>query len=152
MVKGIYPPSLKVVRPEENFNNFSMSSQQILVIFIDNDPAVVGFNETNGLDHIVRFTPYSGKNPNGPQVQPNWAFSDLRPIKFKKPRLSHNKAYRIDFHNTDEGGKPINSNSNSSTWYVYSMNIHLRQVSGTSSNIYIPVIVDPDTGNMGSRP
>jgi hypothetical protein len=140
--------SIVAVRKEEDLELFGFSSQQIVVIFVDNDPGLVKFEDAND-EFVVRFVPFSGRQP-GELVQENHAFFNLQPFDLVTPMPSGaQRAYKLDYWNTDGNGNKITS------LYPLSMNIHLKMAvrrSGGQTTHWAPVIVDPDTGNMGSRP
>ena len=66
------------------------------------------------------------------------------------------RAYLIDFWNTDENGNAITGviEGRPATYYVYAMNIHLEMATSkrTAKLNWVPIIIDPDTGNMGGPP
>lgn len=163
-----YPVSVKW--PRYNFDNFSMGSQQVLVILVDNRPDVIRFNDDPTKQRIIRFTKFSGTLDPGPIPYPdrqeNHAFYDLRPLRLTGAGFETDLAYRLNFWNLDGTGTEMTGvnkpNPNDrKTWKIYSMNIHLLQTvafptakfdDGSMVISTIPTILDPDTGNMGSNP
>lgn len=163
------PTGINVEFPHQNFENFSLNGQQVLVLFVDNDPALARFVSAadmpppkpgeapqDVLDHIVRFTQFSGVNL-GEEVQKNYNFCAIKEVVPALQGFDTTLAYRLNFWNRTAGNTPIQANKNDpSTHYRYSMNIHLRlaaKPSGAGGGaVSFPVILDPDTGNMGSNP
>ncbi|MEA3011411.1 MAG: hypothetical protein QOJ91_3103 [Sphingomonadales bacterium] len=146
------PADIRDVR--RNFNHFSMNSQQAVVLFIDNDPALIRFNKDMDMENVVRFTAFGGTPPYGNR-KPNYAFYNLQQIWMTKGLFASNTAIRMDFWNTDETGAllKIGKDDPQDKWYVYSMNIHLVQAPYEPDEVsVIPIILDPDTGNMGAEP
>jgi hypothetical protein len=168
-----------VVRVEDNFNNFSFSKPQLIMFFIDNDPKFADFDDTHPNadgkrreDHIIRFTPRGSKRPE--QVrQRNHAFLNLQPVDYVSiddtawPFSSNKSGYALEYWNIDDEGKYIDyvETGKEKTHYLYSMNIHLKvapltlavpnnapKPSPTSASTFIPMVLDPDTGNMGGDP
>ena len=153
----------------ENFDNFSLNGQQVLVLFVDNNPALARFvsaadmpppkpgkPQEDFLEHIVRFTQFSGETL-GEEVQKNYNFCALKPVSPALQGFDTPLAYRLNFWNRDASGSPIKAEKDKpDTHYRYSMNIHLKYAAkpgGTAGGSkYFPVILDPDTGNMGSNP
>jgi hypothetical protein len=166
------PPQVTVEFPYSDFDNFSMNGEQVLVLFVDNLPSLVRFvadsdmqpatpqkPKENFLDHIVRFTRFSGRLY-GQEMEKNYAFCALKPIDLTGQGFEGTLAYRMNYWNRTLAGD-INSMSNKpdknhpETWRRFSMNIHLRMAAkptGSGSTVTFPVVLDPDTGNMGSNP
>ena len=163
------PTGVDVEFQNENFDNFSFNGPQVVVLFLDNDPTLARFVSAadmpppkpgkapeDYLEHIVRFTQFSGVNL-GEEVQKNYNFCALKPVSPPLQGFDTPLAYRLDFWNRDSAGKPIKAEKdNPDTHYRYSMNIHLKyaaKLGGTGQGkVTFPVILDPDTGNMGSNP
>ena len=66
-------------------------------------------------------------------------------------------AYRLEFHNTNYQGVEWSGvvYEQKATHKRYAMNIHyLQRTSGEGGggSDMIPMVVDPDTGNMGAQP
>jgi hypothetical protein len=155
--------------PSENFENFSFNGQQVVVLFVDNDPALARFvsaadmppakpgkPQENFLEHIVRFTQFSGVTL-GEEVQKNYNFCALKPVSPALQGFDTPLAYRLNFWNRDDSGGPIKAQKDKpDTQYRYSMNIYLRyaaKLAGAGgASVSFPVILDPDGGNMGSNP
>ncbi|HYW16617.1 MAG TPA: hypothetical protein VE891_10775 [Allosphingosinicella sp.] len=140
--------TITAVRKEEDLDLFGFSSQQVVVIFVDNDPDLVKFEDGNE-DFVVRFTKYSGSNP-GIAVNENHAFLNLMPFDLTTATPSGaSRAYKLDYWNTDDQGNKIRA------LHPLSMNIHLKMAvrrTGNQTTHWAPLVVDPDTGNMGSQP
>jgi hypothetical protein len=70
--------------------------------------------------------------------------------------LESDLAFALEYWNTNEMGRPIKDVvfDKPETHYLYSMNIHLEMLAPTADNTekWIPIILDPDTGNMGGDP
>jgi hypothetical protein len=165
------------LRPEirDNFTLFGFNSQQVVYLFVDNDPNTIGFDATAQPENIVRFTQFSGIAPHRPRRM-NYAFAGGRWVDFSQIMggtlawdRNCNIGYALDFWNTDDNGRPITGvvRNDPFTHYLYSMNIHLRMLTGSlpappagvtppppapPGVNFVPVIVDPDTGNMGGIP
>jgi hypothetical protein len=144
-----------------NFDDFSMNSQQVVIIFLDNDEKVVRFNPELDRVHVIRFGALLGspttKKPRDKRAKKNNAFHNLEAFS-----AGGRICYKMFFHNLDDTHGPIEKVKNENvkkddetTWWVYSMNIHLEYaIAGNDGNVvaYIPMVIDPDTGNMGSIP
>lgn len=142
------------VHIRKNFRKFMMNSQQVVIIFLDNDPAIIRLNDDSNLEYLIRFTALSGVPPYTERRE-NHAFYNLRRIKMTKGEFDCNNAYRMDFWNTDETGAllEIDAHTPEKDWYLYSMNIHMLQAPYEPDEVAtIPVILDPDTGNGGAEP
>jgi hypothetical protein len=125
------------------------------VVFVDNDPQNIGFDDRFGPDNIIRFTQFRGSNPSLIAKENN-AFFNLRRLEFASPGpLRARIAYQLEFWNTNVDGEPIEATAACpTTHYIYSMNIHLKMAvkkRGTET-LWVPIILDPDTGNMGGLP
>jgi hypothetical protein len=161
-------PQVNVEFASQNFENFSMNGQQVMVLFIDNPPSLVRFvsdadmppatatePKEDYLEHIVRFTQFSGQNI-GEEMKKNNAFANLKPIDVSDPALDGPLAYRLDFWNRTLSGDIQANKTDASTHARYSMNVHLKMsakpVGGAGSTVTFPLVLDPDTGNMGSNP
>jgi hypothetical protein len=135
----------------------SVGQQLILILFVDNNPEHVKFEDTNSLDYLVRFSQLSAIEPDNPiyPVQPNRAFYNL--MKFSVPGLTGKEACRIDYWDTIDTGHVSDPLPGETAKYRrYSMNIHLRMAIANPilqpGGHWIPLVVDPDTGNMGGGP
>lgn len=142
--------------PHENFDSFSLNGQQVLVLYVDNLPQVARFvsaadmpSGQDVLDHIVRFTKYSGVDYK--VVKKNHNFYAIKRIDPPAADVEGPDAYRLNFWNRTPSGTQINP---SAGHYRYSMNIHLKMAVNptASASRMLPVILDPDTGNMGANP
>ncbi|HYJ82681.1 MAG TPA: hypothetical protein VEW26_07560 [Allosphingosinicella sp.] len=143
-----------VIHVRKNFRGFTMMTQQVVVLFLDNDPAIIRMNDDSELENLIRFSAFGGVPPYT-QRKKNFAFYNLQRIRLTKDVFDCNTAYRVDFWNIDETGAllEIDSNTAPEDHYVYSMNIHLLQAPYEPDEVTaIPVILDPDTGNMGAEP
>lgn len=141
----------------EDIDPIKLYGQRILVIYVDNKPATARFkyesdplNEVASYDYTLRFAPYSGADPKR-EIKENHAFFNVQKIALDVTAgLAGKDIFLLDFWNTDEGGNAINAKQGEShSHYRYSLNILLEVAAGTR---WIPIIVDPDTGNMGSEP
>ena len=143
-----------IIHVRRNFSGFTMNTQQIIVLFLDNDPAIIRMNDDDQLEYMIRFSPYSGVPPYT-ERRKNFAFYNLHRIKMTKDEFECNTAYRLDFFNTDETGTllEIGADTLEKDRFLYSMNIHLLQAPYEPNDVTaIPIILDPDTGNMGAEP
>jgi hypothetical protein len=157
------PPLATVLYKDSNFENMSLNGKQVLVIFIDNPKDYVRFvsdddmwDRPDGtrekfLEHVIRFTKYSSVKP-GVEVMPNYNFANLKPIAMGAP-FDGELAYRLDFWNVDNAGGQIQATpGDEKTHYRYSMNIYLKMGTNPRGGKTIATVLDPDTGNMGSKP
>jgi hypothetical protein len=166
--------NVQPIRYSDNFWRFGFNSQQAIILFVDNDPELAGFDPNAADNQIIRFCPFSGQEPNKPRRM-NYAFLGLQKLDFSEVAedlpwtRDCNTAYRLNFWNTDDNGRPIRGTvyNDPYTHYLYAMNIHLRllataftppppipgpQVLPPATQAFIPIILDPDTGNMGGTP
>ena len=139
---------------KENFEDFSFASQQVVVIYLDNKDDAVRFSSKDS--DIIRFVPISGNDPKT-HIRPNHAFFNRRAVAMAPGGGTFVKrAYLIDFWNTDENGNAITGviEGRPATYYLYAMNIHLEMATSkrTAKLNWVPIIIDPDTGNMGGPP
>lgn len=144
-----------------------LGSQQIVVFYIDNPTDRIRFkhnpadtNDTNNnssFDRTIRFVKFSASDT-PVDIKDNNAFFNIMKMNIvnQGTSLKSDVAFRLDFWNTNEMGNEIKDvdPDDPDTHYLYSMNIHLEMASPVSatSNKWIPVILDPDTGNMGGEP
>ena len=166
---GIQPLAIR-----DNFDRFSFGSQQVIAIFVDNPVADIGFDPSAVPENVIRFTPFGGANSREPRHQ-NYTFLNSRAVNFRNGvtpmgpwQRACDTGYVLEYWNTNENGQEIviANPGNPSKHYLFSMNIHLRaktdrlavpthvnppQIPGPGA-IYVPVILDPDTGNMGGTP
>lgn len=144
-----------------------LGKQEIVIFYIDNPPDRIRFKhnpaDTNNAssnksyDRTIRFVKFSASD-NPVDIKENHAFFNIMKMNISKAgtSLKSDVAFRLDFWNTDEMGNAIKDvdPDDPDTHYLYSMNIHLEIASPVSptSDKWIPVILDPDTGNMGAEP
>ncbi len=136
---------------KENFEDFSFTSQQVVVIYLDNKDDIIRFSSKDS--DIIRFVSISGTDPRI-HIRPNHAFFNRRAVSIAPGGGTFGKrAYLIDFWNTDENGNAITGviEGRPATYYVYAMNIHLEMATSkrAAKLNWVPIIIDPDTGNMG---
>lgn len=142
-----------VIHVRRNFRGFTMNTQQVLVLLLDNDPAIIRLNDDEEMENLIRFTAFGGVPPYT-ERRKNFSFYNLQRINIKGKFKCHN-AYRVDFWNIDETGGllAVDSNTSQEDHYNYSMNIHMLQAPYEPDEVTaIPLILDPDTGNMGAEP
>jgi hypothetical protein len=154
----------KEKRREHNFDDFSQNSQQRIWLFVDNLPREMSFEDRNGKDYVVRFAPMSGVDPENQlpmnlnrQHYPNNAFFNIDIItNVFIPGLKGQTLISLDYWNTDHEGKPVTVDPNApvADHYLYAINIHLKLAMSKRAgpNQWLPMIIDPDGGNMGSQP
>ncbi|MEA3038778.1 MAG: hypothetical protein QOE79_1291 [Sphingomonadales bacterium] len=151
---------------KEDIEPLHMGSQQILVIYLDHDENKVRFkynpsdyndpNHNSSYDLTIRFVKYSANGSD--QRHDNHSFFNIMKMAITThgTPLKSGTAFRLDNWNTDEMGHQISGvdSTNSSTYYLHSMNIHFEVASPVSSGPqkWVPLIIDPDTGNMGMQP
>jgi hypothetical protein len=147
-----------------NFDRFSFRAPTRIVLFIDNPDTEVRFGSDLlppqvDLEHVVRFTPVTGLSAN-PGVAPS--FKDATPNqnfyalkRLAIANLTGKVAYSLNYLNVNTDGSQITGipYTNYMRWWRHSINIHLlvapKHVGGPA---WIPLVLDPDTGNMGSNP
>ena len=145
-------------RREIGFDNFTFGSRQLIYFFINNDPRILKFDERNGKETILRFSPYSAKNyAAGPVMQKNYAFYNLKPVDLPIQGTKTKRAIVVQYWNTDENGNDIKPDpTDPKTHYIYSLNLHVLmnagKRNGDANDRVLPVILDPDTGNIGNGP
>jgi hypothetical protein len=162
-IKGINH-SITYYRERYDFQSFSFDRPTYVAFYLDNAETQVKFNwstvlsDSKNKEHILRFTRYSG-HPGYPgepiynSRKKNKNFYGIERWTFSNPSvLASDKVVSVKFYNRNEAlqqiGKP--DHTKPSTWYIYSMNIHLQMA--TLRGTMFPLILDPDTGNMGSDP
>jgi len=135
----------------------SVGQQLVMVLFLDNDPTFIKFEDSKDLDYVVRFSKLSGSLPANPSpsIEKNNAFFNL--MKFPVTGLVGKEACRLDYWDTDANGDLSDPTpSQTAKHRRYSMNIHFRMAIATltlqPSGRWIPLVLDPDTGNMGGGP
>lgn len=146
--------NVAAIRKEVNFENLTFGSPHLLVMYLDNDPDDIGFDDRFGEEYIVRFTPLRGSDPTKP-ARKNHAFYNLERIEFTNPApLRSRFAYKLEFWNTNINGDFIVIDPNCpETHHIYSMNIHLKMAVEADQEVWwVPLILDPDTGNTGGDP
>lgn len=151
-------------RREHNFDNFSQNSQQRVWFFVDNKPAEMAFEDRNGKDYVIRFAPMSGVDPENKlpananrKHYPNNAFFNINIIdNLQIKGLQGKKLISLDCWNTNIDGEIVRDvkPENLSTHYLYAINVHLKLAMSKKlgPNQWLPMIVDPDGGNMGQQP
>jgi hypothetical protein len=158
---------LEYYKQRENFEKLSFDRPTLIAFCVDNNEDFVKFawddtlGDEQNLEHLIRFTPYSGHKGYKAQGEeyykkrkPNKNFYDIdRWIMSNPKNLESATVINIKYYNKTESHQniPEPNKNDAATWHVYSMNIHLL-MSGTSSAKRIPIVLDPDTGNMGSEP
>lgn len=160
MVTGVY--TLPVLFAANNFVNFHYSKQTIVVVFLDNDPNYIRFNsdpslsEQQNLKYVIRFSQFSGQPPYSAR-RPNHSYFGIRKLDLVSTLLTGKTAYRLNFWSRDKDNITLNvPKTDKRRWHIYSMNIHLLMKAALATagqaETWVPIIVDPDTGNMGSNP
>ncbi|MEA3011409.1 MAG: hypothetical protein QOJ91_3101 [Sphingomonadales bacterium] len=171
VTKAIWDSLVKLSEPKpvdkyyrDHIDPIRLIGQRLLVIYLDNDPNVIRFKHdhyTNPVDeepsyaYTLRFTPYSGKDPKD-TTKPNHAFFNVRKITF--PDASDPKAktaFCLEYWNTNESGATLGyvDPDDEGKHYRYSLNILLEsKAPSVDGEKWVPLIVDPDTGNMGAEP
>lgn len=151
-------------RREHNFDDFSQNSQQRIWFFVDNLPREMTFEDRNGDDFIIRFAPMSGVDPENRlpanqnrQHYPNNAFFNIDVINdVTIPNLKGKTLISLDYWNTNLKGERVvvAPKAPIADHYLYAINIHLKLAMSKRAgpNQWLPMIVDPDGGNMGSQP
>jgi hypothetical protein len=143
-----------------NFNLFSFRGPTKVVIFVDNLDTKIRFCEEipgTKSDHAIRFTAFTGLSSiaHVPSFRPtkyNKNFYGLDRVKIDG--LAGPAAYWLNFLNRhDITNRQLRNvdHSDFQKWWTYSMNIHLLMKS-PDNTVWMPLVLDPDTGNMGSNP
>jgi hypothetical protein len=163
-------PNFTVLERRKNFDRLSMRYHGVLAIYVDNlsnrvrFPTVADVQNDPGApqgtaltqylrEHIIRFSRFSGIDRE--EVQENKAFYQLNPVAISGDGLLGPAAYKMNYYNMDKNREGWNNVTDTvkSSHKRYSMNIHLLMAAGTGSNPpMVPIVLDPDTGNMGAQP
>lgn len=144
-------------RKEVNFERFDFGQQMRLFFYIDNDGiAFDGRKKDGAYANLLRFVKYNKSNEmdayKPKAVDPNHAFfgATLVPLKVNG---KERQALRLDNWYCGPNGKPVDPRD-PSTHQFFAMDLNLLwtgAVAGTNRKS-IPIIIDPDGGNMGSQP
>lgn len=128
------------IRKEANFENFTFGSQQLIVFHIDPEAAPARFDPAN----LVQFAEFSALG----QVR-------ARNNCFLNPEIrswSEREVLVLENWYVDESGQPIAPPLE----LYYTMNVHLlmrSSLAGADQGMKeLPLVLDPDTGNMGGQP
>lgn len=153
------PAGKPAERREIGFDHFTFASRQLVYFFIDNDPKILKFDERHGTATILRFSPYSGAKFDPTRLmKENHAFFNLKMKNLVVKGAKGQRAAVVEYWNTDEKGNEIKKPdpARPDTHYLYSLNLHVLMNAGKrnsdSDDRIVPVILDPDTGNVGSGP
>jgi hypothetical protein len=126
------------VRSEINFENFTFGSQQVIVFHIDPTGAPVRFDPAN----LVQFAMFSALAL--PRVRNN-CFLNAEILSW-----AGREVLVLENWFVDDAGQPITPPRR----FDYAMNVHLLIRSGLAGADDrprdLPLILDPDTGNMGA--
>lgn len=133
------------IRSEVNFENFTFGSQQLIVFHIDPTGSPARFDPEN----LVQFAEWSARGPKTPATR------KARNNSFLNPEIqswSGMDVLSLENWYVDDAGQPIAP----SLQFHYAMNVHLlmrcRLVGADDRMQELPLVLDPDTGNMGSNP
>lgn len=157
-------------RKEVNFENFSFGHRTRIYILIDNDNVKFDDrkdtqNDAEGVyRNLLRFTKFrvdTGKIQKDGKFQlvpasANHAFFDATLVRLDG--FPNRELLRVDNHYTDKNGKPIKADPNvPDSHQLYSINFNLLWTTKDTSGKppvtrKIPMVIDPDGGNMGSQP
>lgn len=163
-------------RSEQNFQRFGFNSRTKIYFFINDKPDEFGFMP-GSVDRKIRFAPISANEAVTVRMAENSAFYNMQPINYQSadstawPFPANESGYSLDYWNLNIEGKPITNidPKDPGKYYLFSMNIHLLQKKkelppehnpptpsnapvGTPMQDHLPLILDPDTGNMGGDP
>jgi hypothetical protein len=130
-----------------NFDNFNFGSPQTIYMYIDND--TVEFDPEN-LIQMTFFGPRKDK-PGNPKIKDvNNAF--LNP-EIDIVTWQGKKLLKIENWFYGKNGRKIDK-TKKNEWEYFSMNIHILMKTASGGGAYgdIPLVIDPDGGNMGSQP
>lgn len=144
-------------RKEVNFERFDFGQQMRLFFFIDNDGIAFDGRKKDGkYANLLRFVKHnttSNMDAYKPRpVDPNHAFfgATLVPLAANG---KERQALRLDNWYCGPKGKPVDPRD-PSTHQFFAMDLNLLWAgaeAGTDRKS-IPIIIDPDGGNMGSQP
>jgi hypothetical protein len=148
----------------DHIDPIALGGQRLLVIYLDNDPGMIRFkhdrdpvpeNEEPSYAYTLRFAPYSGLDPKD-DTKPNHAFFNVKKMTFQDvSETKANTAFVLEYWNTNQDGMVIKyvDPDDAHTQFRYSLNILLEsKAPSAKGDKWVPVIVDPDTGNMGAEP
>jgi hypothetical protein len=146
-------------RREENLENFDFDSQNLMFVMVDHGIEDIKFDDrpTKGSNppeyqNLVRFTSVLAQSDSNEldydmAAQPNNSFLNARIVPAADNALKNRKILVLENWYTDLNGTPISGKPK----LRYSMNINL--LIATDANKWLPMIIDPDTGNgMGNTP
>lgn len=156
-------------KDRNDIHPIKLGGQRIIVIYVNNNQEYIRFAYRRGValpqeqetyPHTIRFTQFSGDDPlnQDRRIRKNHAFFNMEKVILTgiTADMESNEAMFLQYWDTDEyGDRLIVKESDEDTHYIYSMNIKLEMAmarSPTESVRWVPVIVDPDTGNMGAEP
>jgi hypothetical protein len=144
-------------RREVNFERFNFGQQMRIFAVVDNDG--IGFDDRKidgRFANLVRFAKYQTKN-DGPKfdpkpTNPNNAFFGATLVKLNVGGKARD-ALRLDNWYLGPNGKPIDP-KDPKTFQYFAMDLHLLwQTAQPGQKVRtIPIVIDPDGGNMGDKP
>lgn len=136
-------------RDGKNFDEFAFGRQHDIYFMLDNDPDIV-FDPEN----LIQFTHYGIKK--GPNGKKNLKYENncfLNPEILTNIYPGRNVLHLENWYTDKVGRKCKAKYSDENTHHLYSFNIHLMMAVGTATlTTSIPIVIDPDGGNMGSQP
>lgn len=156
-------------KDRDDIHPIRFGGQRLVVVYINNKQDYIRFaynrggtmqNEQESYTHLIRFTEYSGDDPINLSriIRKNHAFFNIKKTTFPNisTEMESDTAFFLEYWDTDEyGDKIIVAQNDPDTHYIYSMNIKVEMAMSSptgGSQRWVPVIVDPDTGNMGGDP
>lgn len=144
-------------RKEVNFENFTFGRQMRIFMVVDEDNIKFDDRKANGkYANLVRFTQFrTSKRMDIFEPEPadqNHAFFGATIVPISLPGRTR-QALRLDNWYIGPNGAAIDE-QDVDTHQKYAMNLQLLWRAGdTGTNLqWIPFIIDPDGGNMGSQP
>jgi hypothetical protein len=149
----------------DHIDPIALVGHRLLVIYIDNDPRIIRFKfhrepvdltkEEKSYAYTLRFAPYRGSDPEH-KTKPNHAFFNVKKITFPGVILPKaNTAFTLEYWDTDGSGHPVKDveMDEADTHFIYSLNILIEsKVESSAGPKWVPLIIDPDTGNGGAEP
>lgn len=133
------------IRSEVNFESFTFGSQQLLVFYIDPAGAPARCDPEN----LVQFAEWSARDPKTPATR------KARNNSFLNPEIqswSGMEVLTLENWYVADAGQPIVP----PLQLYYTMNVHLlmrcRLAGADDGARELPLVLDPDTGNMGAEP
>ena len=137
------PPHVDKDADYIDFQKLAFGSQHEVFIYFD----TIDISFKRG--HLITFAPNTYK---GAQAYENWSFFDANVVPYDEMGKLKDKGRMLRVRNyyTTDDGNPINDKADE---ILYAMNIHFEMRLNKTENLFVPMIIDPDTGNgSGNEP